>query len=424
MSAFLTDCRYFTGYKPCAFRRPCGACPHFEARGPEVLLINLDGLGDVVRNTALVPALRRALPGCRLTWLTRPGAAPLLEGHPGVQRVLPLGPSTTAVLGALRFDLALNADKSVEAGSLVLAAGAGERRGFGIDGHGTVVPLNPEAHDLWAVGLDDHAKFFEDRRSHPERLARAFGLEWRRDPPLVELSPAEVEEAARLRAAWAPGGEVVLGFNTGCAPWLPYKRLTVEDTAAVVAASLRACARRGVRARGALLGGGEADRERNRAVAARLASGDVVETPTGEGLRRGLLSIAACHAVFSGDTLGLHAAIALGKPVVAWFGVTSHGEVDLHGRGVHVLADVACRPCWQPGCDRPVKCYARVPLGAAAEALAEMAEAAARGEVYSGEGLIGAFPHPETDVAAHAARWGRGRQTHGAAEPPGGKEPR
>jgi ADP-heptose:LPS heptosyltransferase len=42
----------------------------------EVLLINLDALGDVLRTTALVPAIRRALPGVRLTWLTDPRAVP------------------------------------------------------------------------------------------------------------------------------------------------------------------------------------------------------------------------------------------------------------------------------------------------------------------------------------------------------------
>ena len=41
------------------------------------------------------------------------------------------------------------------------------------------------------------------------------------------------------------------------------------------------------------------------------------------------VTVAACDMVVSGDTLGMHMAIARGKFVVAWFGLSCAQEIDL-----------------------------------------------------------------------------------------------
>ena len=62
----------------------------------------------------------------------------------------------------------------------------------------------------------------------------------------------------------------------------------------------------------------------------------------------------------TGDSLGMHMAIALKKHVVAWFGPTSPQEIDLYERGVKILADVGCAPCWKSSCDVLHPCRDRV----------------------------------------------------------------
>ncbi|MGB0641541.1 MAG: glycosyltransferase family 9 protein, partial [Myxococcota bacterium] len=104
MSIYRTDCRYFTGYKPCRFERACSGCDQFRPASPDVLLINLDAMGDVLRTTALLPAIRRKYPDARITWLTRPRSAELLEGNPEIDRILTLGVSADILLRTLSFD--------------------------------------------------------------------------------------------------------------------------------------------------------------------------------------------------------------------------------------------------------------------------------------------------------------------------------
>jgi heptosyltransferase II len=140
-----------------------------------------------------------------------------------------------------------------------------------------------------------------------------------------------------------------------------------------------------------LLGGPE-DHQRNPRVASACAVRRPLESPTDEGLRRGLQLVDACDVVVSGDSLGMHMAIGLGKPVVAWFGPTPHAEIELYGRGAWVLADVDCRPCMRSTCDLEPKCFLRVPLEAMADQVAHIVTSLMRGEAWSGEVRIGDPP--------------------------------
>jgi heptosyltransferase-2 len=87
--------------------------------------------------------------------------------------------------------------------------------------------------------------------------------------------------------------------------------------------------------------------------------------------------------VVSGDSLGLHLALALGCHAVAWFGPTSPQEIDLFGRGVRIVAPVACAPCWQPGCHREPACNATIEPEAVVAAVLECLAARAAGRPLS-----------------------------------------
>ena len=103
-----------------------------------------------------------------------------------------------------------------------------------------------------------------------------------------------------------------------------------------------------------LLGGPE-DKVRNAEIARRCATA-VLDTPCDEGLRRGIQYLELADVVVTGDSLGMHLAIGLGKHVVAWFGLTCEQEIDLFDRGEVVVSKATCRPCWKRSCEQPVKC--------------------------------------------------------------------
>ncbi len=109
-----------------------------------------------------------------------------------------------------------------------------------------------------------------------------------------------------------------------------------------------------------LLGGRE-DTDRNQTIAtlARSQGLAVLESSTEDGLRSGMVSVAACDVVVTGDSLGLHMALGFQKSVVAWFGPTCSHEIDLYG-GEAVTTKASCAPCWKRACEKSVMCYDQV----------------------------------------------------------------
>ena len=373
------DCRYFTGYRPCSFGGVCDGCSHYAPAQSEVLLINLDALGDVLRNTSVLPALRRALPGARVTWLTRPRAAPLLANNPLIDRVILLEPGIDTLLQTLSFDLVLNADKSLLAGGLAVACQARERRGFGVDGSGSIIPLNAEAELLYRMGLDDHLKFKVNQRSAQDLLCEAFGFTYAHDPYTLEADPPEA--ARRLK----------VGFNTGCGPKWPLKKIGLQAIEASIACIAEETGEP------VLLLGGPEDTETHQVLADRL--GDAVErSPTTDGIAAGAAHMSRVDVVVTGDSLGMHMAIALEKHVVAFFGPTSAPEIDLYGRGVKLVSDLPCSPCWSPRCSEPVPCSARVSPIEIADAVRECLRERARADSASNS------PKSDGSILQHSGR--------------------
>lgn len=348
MSAAMYNysCRLFNGYRPCAPRYLCEGCTEAQPFDRTILLINLDAMGDVLMTTCLLPALRRVHPTALLTWLTLPGHAPLLAHNPMIDRVWSFDTATLASLNAMEFDLLLNADKGRPSCGLAMTTRAKVKRGFGLDPAGAIVPLNAEAEHIYRLGVDDHLKFVVNRRTGQDLLAEALALPYRRDDYTLRLTEEETAFISEYRASL--GGGPTIGIQTGCSDLYPLKSLT-EDQIVELIGRIRGKIPDGR----ILLLGGPSERGRNSRIASRSGS-FVVETPTNEGLRRGILYIGACDVVVSPDSGALHIAIALGRWVVGWFNISCAQEIDLFDRGVKVVTPLGCSPCWRRTCPDPI----------------------------------------------------------------------
>lgn len=118
-----------------------------------VAIVKLSALGDVVHALPVAAALRAARPAARVTWLVEARNAPVLAGHPAVDRVVTVDTRrwrrarTPAALGttirelaalrrtlrAARFDVAIDLQDLVKSGVLTAMTGAPVRVGFTAD---------------------------------------------------------------------------------------------------------------------------------------------------------------------------------------------------------------------------------------------------------------------------------------------------
>jgi heptosyltransferase II len=318
----------------------------------------------VVRSTSLLRAIKRKFPSSKLTWVTDAPAHQLLKFNPLIDRVLTTSSEDQLILRALSFDIGLVIDKSLKAAGVLALTKCDIIYGFVVESlSGAILPATKSAEELWSLGLSDFAKFHVNKKPETQLMIEALELgSYQRDEYFVPLTDEELHLALERRAIWKADEKFLIGLNTGCSAVLPAKKWTVEYHRRVIQALLAQGFKSLV-----LLGGPE-DKERNEQIANGLS---VISSPTQSGLRDGMVSVQACDLVVTGDSLGMHMAIALKKYVVAWFGPSCAQEIDLYDRGIALQAEVPCSPCWKRTCEKNVMCYDQVRVESVSTAVIE-----------------------------------------------------
>jgi len=281
------------------------------------LLIVLPGaLGDVIRALPLLGRIRRARADACLGWAVEPPSAPLLAGHPWLDRVhvfeRPRGARALVPflrrVRAERYQVALDLGRGVKSALIARASGADERIGF----------ARADAREgSWLLAT---------RRLPPQGIERpklaqflAFADALGLPPAPVEFGLAPTAEEARDAAAMTAGldGPLVAAcVGSSC----PSRRWFPERTATVLR-ELRA--RHGA---SAVLLGAAAD------------APFALETlrATDGGVR---------------DSGALHLAAALGTPAVSLWGATSAlRSTPLGCERLTVVGRAPCAPCFLRDC--------------------------------------------------------------------------
>ncbi|MBI3194871.1 MAG: glycosyltransferase family 9 protein [Ignavibacteriae bacterium] len=375
----MPDCKHFTGYKPCFPNTNClEECVDPQPRGTRILIINLEAMGNVLVTTSLLPAIKRKYKQSTVYWITLKNAYRLLDNNPYIDKAFVWEPESWLKLQAMEFDVVMNIDKSVQAGAFIMSLNATKKLGYGLNKNGIIIPLNKEAEYNYRLGLDDELKFRINQKPNTQLLTEAMGLKWKRDEYVLNLTEEEMAycsfykqkilrddiesrianfELKNKSAIRNPQSEIkVVGLNSGCSLLYPNKKMTIDQHVILINELSKQENLKLV-----LLGGPE-DTERNAEIVRRVDD-KVVDTPTTEGLRRGICYENICDVVISGDSFGMHVAIGLKKHVIAWFGVSCPQEIDLYERGVKLIPEsLHCSPCWKHQCPYNLECVQMIDL--------------------------------------------------------------
>ncbi|HUL44807.1 MAG TPA: glycosyltransferase family 9 protein [Bacteroidota bacterium] len=359
-------CKKFSGYKPCFSYTDCleHGCQHDIPEnhiGVKILIISLDAMGNVLYNTSILPAIKRKHPESTIYWITMPSAEKILWHNSLIDRVFVWNDEHRMILRNISFDYLLNADKTDYACSFANELQATTKLGFLLNNDGKIVPANKGALYNYRMGNDDKLKFRENQRSGIDIMHETFDLEYRRDECIFSFTEEEHRfiEEYKTKIAYDPA-KVYVGFNTGCSNLFPNKKMTIDQHVALI----RAMASDN-RLQLVLVGGRE-DMERNEAIMNALPSEirrSVIATPTTEGLRKGACYMDICDIVITGDSFGMHLAIALRKYVIAWFGLSCWTEIELFDRGEKLIPEgLECAPCWKKACPYNLECIQMIDL--------------------------------------------------------------
>ncbi len=357
-------CKNYSGYKPCKPYYNClenGCADEAGDMGTKILIISLDALGNVLDNTPILYAIKRKYPVSTVYWMTLPNAEKILVNNPLIDKLFLWNDESRMIARNIEYDVVMNADKSLYACAFANEVNAKKKLGFLLNDDGKIVPANESAMYSYIMGIDDQKKFRENKRSGVDIIHEVFELEYKRDRYVFNFSVEEKEFIESYKKSISyDSGKVYCGFNTGCSELFPNKKMTVEQHITLITDILK-----NPNIVIMLLGGRE-DTERNEKIFSAFSGKDrkrIINTPTTEGIRRGACYMSVSDIVISGDSFGMHLAIALQKYIISWYGLSCWEEIELYDYGIKIFQkDLECSPCWKRVCPYDLECIKMIDL--------------------------------------------------------------
>ena len=365
---FKFDCIFFNGEKPCKFKRICHDCPEYKPFGTRILIIKLGAMGDVLRTTPILSALKAKYKPSHITWVTDPSALALIENNPLIDRIVPYSQDNIQRFSVEKFHLLICLDKETRATVLAENVSSEHKIGFGMNEYGSVRPLNPECEYTFTLGLSDQLKFFKNKKSYQEIIFEILKIPYRGVEYIISPGNEEKEYALALFSNFGlPNKRLNIGISAGAGHVFAKKAWKVEKFIKLID---RIDKELGDYVNIIILGGTrEIDINKKITESAR---GKVYDSGCNNSLARFIGIVDECDVVISGDTLAMHLAIGLRKYPLALFGPTCPQEIDLYGRGKILTSEIPCAPCYRGKCDIEDDCMERLSIDTVYNSLKEI----------------------------------------------------
>ncbi|MBI5741890.1 MAG: glycosyltransferase family 9 protein [Nitrospirae bacterium] len=288
-----------------------------ETLDPEIGIV--PSLGDVVRTTCILWALKEKYPDSHITWLLAEQAKPLLHGNKLVDRILVWDQFVPFQLMKERFDVLINLEKIPGLCALTDMIDSWTKYGFRFDS-------NEGVYHAY-----EHGQKFIDYITSKQNGNKITDC-WQK--VLVEMLNVEWKEQEYI-IGYKPKTEEVydIGFNYKVGSKWPTKAMPMEKW---------------------------------HELEKRLtAQGYKVSWQQGfDDLHEYMDWIYSNRIIISTDSLGLHLALGFKKKVIALFGSTSDSEVYTYGRYFKISSSVKCplMPCSATTCKNEQFCMLYVDL--------------------------------------------------------------
>jgi 3-deoxy-D-manno-octulosonic-acid transferase/heptosyltransferase-1 len=326
---------------------------------PNILIVKLSAIGDVVHTLPALNALRRRYPEAHITWLVEEAAADLVVGHPALDRVLIAKrkrwlrelktrhwrrslrelEAFVRSLRDTRYDMLFDFQAAVKGAALIAMVRAQRKIGFGRGlehQEHSYLALNER---IAAVSMDIHAL------KRGLMLLEAVGIPCEQIEYRLPITEKDRQRARHLQSKTSgglPNGPAI-AINP-MAKW--ETKLWPSERFAKLADGLIAQYHATV-----FFTGGPDDRP----VIDRIQHAMQNDSINLAG-RTSLMELAALYqemaCVISTDTGPMHIAAAVGTPTAALFGPTADWRTGPFGAGHRIVsADPQCRPCFKRSCE-------------------------------------------------------------------------
>lgn len=310
----------------------------------QVVIVKLGALGDIIRTSYFLPAVRRDYPDAEIAWVVGEAGVDLLRFNPFVDRIL-MWPAASAVGHELRrVSRIYSLEEDQDILSWVASLGCSDVVGLHLaNGEISYTHDVAEWYDMSLVSRfgreEADRRKLSNQASHGQIFSTAF-----KAPP-VRYLPQGPGRSTALGDGVVQGHEpteLLIGVNSGAGARWPSKALPIDETLRLIDA-LRNVRLLGKPTRVALLGGPE-EVARHAEIVSALPPGSVLDLGNDNPLLDFAAKVRKMAYLITSDSLALHCAISQGIRNLAFFGPTSAVEIDGFGltRKVREMSQAYC----------------------------------------------------------------------------------
>tara|TARA_Y100000310_G_scaffold342568_1_gene446353 strand:- start:1000 stop:1980 length:981 start_codon:yes stop_codon:yes gene_type:complete len=293
----------------------------------KICIIKYGALGDVVRTTPLLEAIKEKFPESEITWRTIPRVKEILEGNPSLDKIL----TSEEELGE-DYDILYSLDIDKEPTQLANKIKAEKKYGF-FDMDGFPMTFNSEAEYYLNLVFDDDLKI-KNRKTVQEMFFEICNLPYKQQPISINITGQAKQNIRQFLEENNLLGKKIVGFNSGAGSRWPSKAWHLDK--------IKECIKK-LKEKDyeiILLGGPEEIELMDKLKSDLEIKGIKVHGKnTCSSIQDFFALINACDKVICADTLASHVALGLKKPTVELFFCTPPWEIEPYNTGKKITSN-------------------------------------------------------------------------------------
>ncbi|MCX7926711.1 MAG: lipopolysaccharide heptosyltransferase II [Candidatus Omnitrophica bacterium] len=329
---------------------------HEVLSSPQVLIIKMSSLGDIILATAAIRAVRqRFKPPAKISVLVSADYQEILARNPHIDElfVCDFKGRDKGLFGFLRlanklrakgFDIVIDLQNNRRSHLLAWLSGAFER--YGYDNKKFSFLLNHRIKDK---------KDPCNPVQHQFRLLEQLGV--KSDTLSLELFPQKEDQQYVdnfLNQQWL-GSQKLVGINIGASKRWQTKLWPLSHLARLC----RELAQRDIRV---VVTGSDTDKKRVQQLLKITSSAKIIDACGKFSINQLACLIKRCSVYISGDSAPLHVAVSVGVPIIALFGPTDPLRHMPSVKDCIILnKKIACAPCYRSKCKKCVCMHSITP---------------------------------------------------------------
>ena len=325
---YNTKCKFFNEKYACDTLssegyESCEECKFNQEYSKKILIIKLGAMGDVLRTTCILPALKKKYgEDILIYWMTNTESVDLLKNNHLIDKILPYNPENLLRIQQEKFDILFSLEINTPATLFANLVNASEKFGYYFN-NGSTACFNSGAEHYLDTAFLHHMKL-KNKKTYQQLIFHACNLQdhYTKQRPIFNLNQKHLDFAKRFKNNNnIKDNEEIIGINIGSADRWKSKFWNNEKVKQLIR-QLRGC-------KIIILGGpNEVEKQQELIDDMKQENIFLLKNNPENSIDEFASIVNLCNKIICGDTMTLHLASALEKQIIALFFANPHWEIE------------------------------------------------------------------------------------------------